>query len=351
MVLTTPPLIKHWAPGPKNELHDAAFDGLPERVVALLSLGSIDINQGDPQGWTPLMHAAFWGFSRVVKVLLDRGASTSMTLENGHSALHLASQCQHLAVIAALVQAGADQEAINCQGLTPLHLAAGLGHFEVVQALIEAGSTPDTCLPSDGETPLFTASGKGYVDVVRALLSANANARLPRTSFSNVEVVPLENTVCQGHVEVVHELLQHRGIEGCGGAGVGVDVLYLSIRACSPRIVRLLVDAGADTESKFGIIGNAGDVEYGGTILTLANRVLRTKKVDGKNATQEQLNGLEGIRRLLMRVEAVHAVSWLWHTERAVIARAFYVSSKSTMMPTLRRRASRPGVFLGPVFR
>lgn len=102
--------------------------------------------------------------------------------------------------------------------------------------------------------------------------------------------------------------------------------------------MRLLVDAGADTESKFGIIGNAGDVEYGGTILTLANRVLRTKKVDGKNATQEQLNGLEDIRRLLIiRVEAVHAVSWLWHTERAVIARVFYVSSKSTMMPILRR--------------
>lgn len=44
-------------------------------------------------------------------------------------------------------------------------------------------------------------------------------------------------------------------------------------------------------------------------------RSLREKTLLGENATKEQLNGLEGIRRLLLRVEAVHATSWLWQSD------------------------------------
>lgn len=125
---STVPLLQNWAPGPANELHDAAYDGSTEQTLALLSRGSIDINEGDPAGWTPLMYGASRGFSRIVEILLNVGADTSVRMESGCTALHLASQDGRLAVVTLLVQAGADLDAINCQGLTQLHLAAGLGN-------------------------------------------------------------------------------------------------------------------------------------------------------------------------------------------------------------------------------
>lgn len=42
--------------GPEYELHYAARDGSIERTRALLSRGSIDIDERDPTGWTPLKY-------------------------------------------------------------------------------------------------------------------------------------------------------------------------------------------------------------------------------------------------------------------------------------------------------
>lgn len=46
------------SPSPGNDLHDAAIDGSVRRAKKILLSGSIDINEGDPDGWTPLMCAA-----------------------------------------------------------------------------------------------------------------------------------------------------------------------------------------------------------------------------------------------------------------------------------------------------
>eukprot|EP00903_Cladosiphon_okamuranus_P019373 g17813.t1 len=47
------------------------------------------------------------------------------------------------------------------------------------------------------------------------------------------------------------------------------------------------------------------------TPLALVHKFLGVKIVGGKDPTESQLHGLEAIRRLLMRVEAVHAIAWL----------------------------------------
>lgn len=45
-------------------------------------------------------------------------------------------------------------------------------------------------------------------------------------------------------------------------------------------------------------------------LLALTPLVLREQRIAGKHATEDQLHGLEGIRRLLLQVVAVHALSW-----------------------------------------
>ena len=85
-------------------------------------------------------------------------------------------------------------------------------------------------------------------------------------------------------------------------------------------------------------------------------KVVRAKK----DATEEQLHGREAARRLLLRVEAVRAVSWLWHINAPFARRVERDGTGKTetassplrgMLPILRRRARRHGLVLAPVFR
>lgn len=123
----------------------------------------------------------------------------------------------------------------------------------------------------------------------------------------------------------------------------------------------MLIDAGADTTSAVRLTAMhvGSTVLFNGTPLALATLSLHEKKVNEEAATKEQLNTLEGIRRFLLQVEAVHAMSWLWHSDVPSIvdtaARRGRVGMTSTSLrmtlPTLRRRATRPGVVLAPLLR
>ncbi|CAN0138924.1 unnamed protein product, partial [Ectocarpus sp. 12 AP-2014] len=81
-----------WPRGPTNQLHKAAYHGSADRVDALLSTGSLDINQGNPKGWTPLMLATEKGHSRVAKSLLEKGANVSVVGDGGFTALLASAQ-------------------------------------------------------------------------------------------------------------------------------------------------------------------------------------------------------------------------------------------------------------------
>lgn len=84
-----------------------------------------------------------------------------------------------------------------------------------------------------------------------------------------------------------------------------------------------------------------------GTLLSAVTRSRRGKKVREKDATEEQLNSLEGVRRLLLRVEAVHAVFWAWpgstssivHGTEDIYFATITPTQLTLTLPTLRRRA------------
>lgn len=100
----------------------------------------------------------------------------------------------------------------------------------------------------------------------------------------------------------------------------------------SPRVVRLLVDAGADTTSALRLTDAPGGVNDHNTALAFTNKRLREKKVRGSHATEEQLYRLEAIRRLLLREEAAHAISWLW--PRGILSAAKAVGDTKTTKTT-----------------
>lgn len=405
--------------GPGNELHNAASEGSIKRAVALLSNGSIDIDEGNQKGFTPLMLATGKGHAHIIRILLNRGANVAAVNEEGTTALHIATQNGQLPVTKMLLEASADVEAVisTALGSRPLHLTADEGHSEVMSVLIEAGADPDS-RRLDGATPLFAAMYQGHMSTTRELLRAGANPLLTMTDELGRTGVPLDAAATNGHSDVVHELIDQLGIEGCGGASAGVDALrqaagyqhlgilsiltdagvldtgeavieaakygreaslqYLlrqhwrqtpgerayinnvcdssgkTLLFCSianwrhntTRIVRLLVDAGADTTSAVRLTG------WNGTPLAFAAVFLRVKKRGGENATEDQLQQLEAVRRLLLQVEAIHAVSWLWPSALPLIGAENARRTPGTftplraMLPILRRRARRSGVLL-----
>lgn len=430
-----PAQLLQWPRGPRNSLHNAAKDGSAERTAALLSRGTIDINEGDPDGWTPLLFAAGMGHSRVVVILLRNGANISVVANDGFTALLVSAHGGHLAATTVLINAGADLEAADARGATPLHRAAFQGSPEVVRVLIEAGAKVNHRM-NDGGTALFAASHQGHTAAVVELLRANANPLFTSVNSGGNSYPPLSVAALNGHSSVVKEFMQHLGIERCGGHSAGVAALRLAAerehidamailigaggvtdtgdalmtaatvgregsvkfllrqmegtraglsayastpgpsgktplvsaidagfgRLCSPRVVRMLVEAGADTSPTLTSRNKNGLIVHKSAPLALTEHYLREKKIAGKTATEEELRRLEAARRVLSQEKAIHAVSWLWRKD---VVRTTTASHKANgagktaiastplrkMLPILRRRARRRNVLVSAFLR
>ncbi|CAM9585269.1 unnamed protein product, partial [Ectocarpus fasciculatus] len=239
--------LQQWPRGPRNELHKAARFGSADRTRAILSSGAFDINQGDPEGITPLMLASLEGYAHIVKILLDNGANVSIVASDSGTALNVAAQNGHAAVAKILVDAGSDIEGQTSDGCTPLHVAAYEGHPEVMRVLIEAGANPNSRI-SDGSTPMYSAAFKGHTEAVRILIRAKASPRFVVTSPSGNRFVPLDMAAQYGHSGVVRELLREHGIKGCAGVTAGVRALRGAAQQQHVGVMAMLAEAGvADT--------------------------------------------------------------------------------------------------------
>ena len=112
----------------------------------------------------------------------------------------------------------------------------------------------------------------------------------------------------------------------------------------SPRITRLLLDAGADVATRVRYEGIEGDRVMHDTLLAIAESILPLWETYGESSEDVEF-GLKGVIRLLKQVDAVHAISWCWPN----------ALEKSTpivrMLPGLERRATKPRVVLAALSR
>ncbi|CAN0174676.1 unnamed protein product [Ectocarpus sp. 13 AM-2016] len=117
--MASPPAAQRCTPSRYDtDVHTAAFDDDDELMDTLLSNGSsADIDRRrNPQGWTPLMVAAGEGHSKVVGILLNKGADMSVVNDLGSTALFISVWFGHVAVTRMLVNAGANLEAGELNG-------------------------------------------------------------------------------------------------------------------------------------------------------------------------------------------------------------------------------------------
>lgn len=145
---------------------NCTLDGSTVMTMAVLSRGLMDIDQGSPEGYTPLVIAAHYGYSRVVRIIVNQRANPSIVDDEGYTALHVAVGEKHLAVTELLVKAGKSLDvAASTGGLTSLHAAVSNGHSTVMRVLIEAGADPNS-RALDGSTPLLYESHRKALVVI-----------------------------------------------------------------------------------------------------------------------------------------------------------------------------------------
>ncbi|CAK7274964.1 hypothetical protein SEPCBS57363_006434 [Sporothrix epigloea] len=159
----------------------------------LLDHGHANPEVRDNIGRTPLLWAATNGSLQLVEALLNGSlggavADVSAANNRGRSALHLAAEANHEAMVRLLLKYKADPNATSDGGWTPLHNAVQNGHEAVVSLLLDADANVNAEL-SNGMTALHWAAFNGFEAVVKLLLARDETKLDIKDSFDRTPML------------------------------------------------------------------------------------------------------------------------------------------------------------------
>ena len=150
-------------------IHFAAYFNSVRCISFLLLKYGYMINSQNKCNFTPLMYAVSRKHFDMIKILIDAGADLNKRNDDGHTALHFAS---NIDIVRTLCIHGADPNIdtfldISQQhvGYTPLLYAAYQGNLDIIKVLIEYGARIDVQTTS-GKTAQSIAWKKGYDHIV-----------------------------------------------------------------------------------------------------------------------------------------------------------------------------------------
>lgn len=127
------------SPNQQTPLTLAARENSWKAFDVLLASPKIDVNLPNSHNETPLMYTALVGDLPRTQQILSKGARVN---QPGWSALHYAAIKGHTKIVSLLISRGANVNEHSPDGDTPLILAVRSGDVDTVQALIKAGADP-----------------------------------------------------------------------------------------------------------------------------------------------------------------------------------------------------------------
>ncbi|KAI9793748.1 MAG: hypothetical protein M1833_000694 [Piccolia ochrophora] len=276
-----PTSIGDWSP-----LIAATYAGLL-KCTRLLLEDKANPDIAGPEGWTPLRYAAFDRDIELCRLLLQHGADANYT-GGPEPILVMSARMGKLEIVKLLVQDGAATiDATTSDGSTALTTAAGNGHAQIVAYLLDSGANKDQS-DNDAVTPLMMGCVSNSVEIVRLLVTAGASldeqsstskwgaihlatnhceiTRILMEHGANANLVGPQGTALNGavtinRIEVVEILLSfHSGLEALHNRVGNTAALRGAIQNGHKDIARLLLEAGADVNERFG--GNNFSIQY-----------------------------------------------------------------------------------------
>ncbi|XP_054035996.1 ankyrin repeat and SOCS box protein 3 isoform X2 [Dryobates pubescens] len=215
-------------------LHLSARHGSLESLHVLLESGA-DPNEVTTEATTPLFLAVENGHINTVKFLLQHGAN----IEGPHSwsgwnSLHQASFQGFTEIMEILLEKGASKECKDDFGITPLFVAAQYGQLESLRLLVSHGADVN-CQAKDKATPLLIAAQEGHTQCVELLLAKGADPNL----YCNEDnwQLPIHAAAEMGHERLFHfiDILLKYGI-----TLLGINLGYCLFHEKFPLFQRFL---------------------------------------------------------------------------------------------------------------
>jgi len=176
----------------------AAENGFTQ--LAQLFITPENLNDVNAEGDTPLLLAARYHHTDVLKVLIQAGANLDVKNKDGITALYTAAYQNRIEMVETLLQAGANPDILT-KGFSVIYAAAEKGYTEIVKKLIEAGANLNT-QSKQGYTALHIAAKKGYSEIVKALLQVGVNTQI----VTKTGKTPLQIAVENGHMAIVNAI-------------------------------------------------------------------------------------------------------------------------------------------------
>ena len=229
----------------------------------------------DSAGQTSHLCPAMWKDPAVCQVFIGAGADIETKNDNGCSPLHLASVSGALATVKMLVEAGADVRATDPDGNTCLNLAVYLGHTDTVRYLVSLTEVDLNLQDRNNRTALHLAVKRKHADVVEVLIDAGADietndvdGRSPLLSGelrtmrklvkegADVRATDANGNTCliiaayHGHTDTVRYLLCLPEVDANQQGSCNYTALHVAVEEKHADVVEVLIDAGADIETK-----------------------------------------------------------------------------------------------------
>ncbi|NOY61603.1 MAG: hypothetical protein GXP10_00370, partial [Gammaproteobacteria bacterium] len=250
----------------------AARFGL-ERVVRTLLDQGASVNARDNAGNTALMGAAGEGREKIIKLLLRRGASVGAKNKNGDTALKFAAEKGHLPVMNLLLSAGSDVNNAGQQGETALIAAIRYGHIDAALLLLDNGASPSARMQGGrfdegGDyTPLMFVARHGLLDrdidgnwsgLAQALIDKGADPSVRRWNGEDALAIAREH----GMSDVVALLEHASGSDGSrqmaratssGASHINPVQLFVAIKYGHAGEVESLLSQGVSVNATDGV--------------------------------------------------------------------------------------------------
>jgi len=208
-----------------------------------------DMNQGDDHQFSPLHWASKGGHTKIVEMLISRGARIHTTNMGDDTPLHLAAAHGHRDILLMLLKHKADVNFVNEHGNTALHYACFWQFEDCAEDLLECGAVV-SIENKYGESPMDKAPGrlaKRLMDRAAELGQDLRKREFKDQSWLGLKTRSRDATLSRHKGININELYLHTKLPSTSPTGEvwrgkwqgnEIAAKILSIRECTPRISR-----------------------------------------------------------------------------------------------------------------